>query len=116
MRFVSLAWRNVQRNRRRTALTFAAIAIGVVALTFAWSLFDGANAQMVNNMTGNYTGYIQIHTKGYSDDPTLERTFGSDQAVRFKFASIPGAIAVSPRIEARSLVSSDSNSRGILDP
>jgi putative ABC transport system permease protein len=114
MRFLSLAWRNIQRNRRRTGFTLAAICIGVTALVMGWGMFDGSNAQMIENMTGNYTGYVQIHSEGYTDDPTIERTFDAKKVEGLDPATIPGVTALSPRIEAPSLLSAGENSRGIL--
>ncbi|MGZ5781258.1 MAG: ABC transporter permease, partial [Burkholderiaceae bacterium] len=114
MRLLNLAWRNTLRNPRRTALTLVAFSVGVAALVFAWSVFDGSNAQMINNMTGNYTGYIQIHSRGYTDDPSVDRAFNVQDFSALKFNEIPGIAAVSPRIETLALISSAENSRGLI--
>src|SRR4051794_14238362 len=114
MVFVKLAWRNILRNRRRTALTVTAIAFGVAALVFTWALFDGANSQSINSMTGTFTGHVQIHHRGYTDDPSLERTFTDAQVGIGKLESIPGVVSASPRIETSVLISTDENSRGVL--
>lgn len=114
MRLLNLAGRNLLRNPRRTALTLIAFAVGVAALAFAWSVFDGSNAQMINNMTGNYTGYVQIHGRGYTDDPSVDRAFGAQDMAALKYQDIAGVAAIAPRMESMALISSDSNSRGLL--
>ncbi len=114
MRLLNLAWRNTLRNSRRTALTLIAFSVGVAALVFAWSVFDGSNAQMINNMTGNYTGYIQIHQHGYTDDPNVDHAFDAQDFSALKFEEIPGITAVAPRMEAMALVSTEANSRGLI--
>lgn len=114
MRWLDLAWRNLRRNRRRAGFTLGAVGIGVAALIVAWSLFDGSNAQMIGNMTGNYTGHLQVHGEGYTDDPTIERTFGARQADAWGLAAIPGVAGVAPRIEVPSLVGAGENSRGVV--
>jgi putative ABC transport system permease protein len=114
MVFVKLAWRNILRNRRRTALTVTAIAFGVAALVFTWALFDGANSQSINNMTGTFTGHVQIHHRGYTDDPSLEKTFADGDVDIGKIKSVPGVVSASPRIETPVLISTDENSRGVL--
>jgi ABC-type antimicrobial peptide transport system permease subunit len=48
---IALAWRNVLRNRRRSAITLSSIAIGLAAMTFLWGMIDGINTQMVQNTT-----------------------------------------------------------------
>jgi ABC-type lipoprotein release transport system permease subunit len=114
MRFVNLAWRNTLRNPRRTLLTLVAFAIGVATLVFAWSVFDGSNKQMIDNMTGNYTGYIQIHRQGYTDDPSVDRAFRAADVAAAKLKQIPGVAAFSYRMEALALLGSATNSRGLL--
>ncbi|MES2355405.1 MAG: ABC transporter permease [Pseudomonadota bacterium] len=114
MRFISLAWRNTRRNSRRTLLTLIAFATGVAALVFAWSMFDGGNAQMIDNMTGNYSGYIQIHRYGYTDDPSVDRTFSAQDTGALKLEQIPGVAALSPRMETSALISHANNTRGLL--
>lgn len=114
MRFINLAWRNMLRNARRTLLILLVFSIGVAALVFAWSVFDGSNAQMINNMTGNYTGYVQIHTRGYTDDPSVDRAFGAGDVAALKLDGIAGIAAVSQRMESVALLSSASNSRGLI--
>lgn len=114
MRFLSLAWRNIRRNPRRTVLTLTAFALGVASLVFAWSMFDGSNAQMIGNMTGNYTGHIQIHRQGYTDNPSIDLAFHPQEIAALKLESMPGIAAVSSRTEALALISSAGNSRGLL--
>lgn len=114
MRLLDQAWRNVWRNRRRAGATLAAIGLGVAALTLAWAAFDGSNAQMVDNMTGHYTGHVQIHQAGYTDDPTIERTFSAGQAAAWLLHEPPGVAAVAPRMEVPALASAGENSRGVM--
>lgn len=114
MRFVSLAWRNELRNPRRTALTIASVALGVAGLVFAWSLFDGSNEQMISSMTSNFSGFVQVHAAGYTDDPSIDRTFGEEELDPAVISATPGVVAWTGRLEAGALVSSTANSRGVL--
>ncbi len=114
MQFIKLAWRNILRNPRRTALTLSAFSLGVAALVFAWSVFDGSNAQMIGNMTGNYTGYIQVHARGYTDDPSVDRAFDAGDIAALRANEIPGVVAASTRMDTMALVSSTDNSRGLI--
>jgi len=114
MLFAKLAWRNILRNRRRTALTVIAIVIGVAALVFAWALFDGSNRQSINNMTGTFTGHVQIHRRGYTDDPSLERILAPADIDVARLAQVRGVEAVSTRLDSPVLISTDENSRGVL--
>lgn len=66
MNFVHLAWRNLLRNRRRSALTLAAIAVSSIAIL----LFGGyVNSTVLGMHTGTIrnVGHLQIMPKGYLD-------------------------------------------------
>ena len=114
MLFPKLAWRNTLRNPRRTALTVTVVAMGVAAMVFAWALFDGSNNQSINTMTGTFTGHVQIHRKGYTDDPSLDLTFSASEVDLHALAAMPGVRAAAPRLQVPVLVSGDATSRGVL--
>jgi len=114
MLLLKLAWRNLLRNSRRTALTVALIAIGVAAMAIAWAVFDGGNKQSINMMTGTFTGHVQVHLKGYTDDPGLDRTFAASEVDIARLAGVPGVRAIAPRLQTPVMISTDDNSRGVL--
>lgn len=109
-----LAWRNVLRNRRRSAITAASIAIGLAALTFVWAFIDGMNRQMIENTTRYLAGDVQVHLKGYHDDPTLDRTMPDAARVLRQVRADPAVAAASPRLEGRALASRGDKSRGVM--
>jgi ABC-type lipoprotein release transport system permease subunit len=109
-----LAWRNVLRNRRRSAITVASITIGLAALTFLWAFIDGMNRQMIENSTRYLAGDIQVHLKGYHDDPTLDLVMPQAAPTLRAVRADAGVAAASPRLEGRALASRADKSRGIL--
>jgi ABC-type lipoprotein release transport system permease subunit len=108
-----LAWRNVLRNRRRSAITTASIAIGLAAMTFLWGFTDGMNRQMVENTTRYFAGDAQVHLRGYHDDPTLDLTMQDAARVLRAAREHPGVAAASLRLEGRALASRGDKSRGV---
>src|SRR6516165_930215 len=72
MMLVPLAFRNVLRNRRRSAITISSVAIGLAAMIFLWGFTDGMNREMVDKTTRFFAGDAQVHMKGYHDDPILD--------------------------------------------
>lgn len=111
---LALAWRNVLRNRRRSAITISSIAIGLAAMTFLWAFIDGMNRQMVQNTTRYFAGDAQIHLKGYHDDPTLDLTMQDAAQVLRAVREHPEVAAVSVRMEGKALASRGDKSRGVL--
>lgn len=113
MKFLNLAWRNVRRHRRRTIITIAAISVGLAALTFLWAFIDGANHQMIDNTTRYFAGDLQVHSRGYHDDPSFDRLMPDAADVLTRVRSSGDVIAASPRLEGKALASSGEQSRGV---
>lgn len=108
-----LAWRNVARNRRRSAITVLSIAVGLAALTFVWAFIDGMNRQMIQNSTRFLAGDVQVHLKGYHDDPTLDLTMAEARPVLAAVRKDPNVEAATVRLEGKALASRGDKSRGI---
>ena len=66
----SLAWRNLWRNPRRTALTFVAIGVGVWSMIVLAAIMEAWGASAFDAAIKMLTGHGQIHAEGYLDDPT----------------------------------------------
>jgi putative ABC transport system permease protein len=111
---IALAWRNVLRNRRRSAITISSIAIGLAAMTFLWGVIDGMNGQMVRNTTRYFAGDAQIHLKGYHDDPTLDLAMQDAARLLQAAREHPEVAAASMRLEGKALASRGDKSRGVL--
>src|SRR5262245_3192861 len=101
-----IAWRNLWRGWRRSAIVMSAITVGLAAclLLIAWS--HGWLEQVVQTAVGTRLGQVAVHAEGYQANPDVDRTLGdggralADAAERF-----PGAHA-SPRVLGDGLVQS----------
>jgi putative ABC transport system permease protein len=111
---IALAWRNVLRNRRRSAITISSIAIGLAAMIFLWGFTDDMNRQMVENSTRYFAGDVQIHLRGYHDDPTLDLAMQDAAGVLRAVREHPKVAAATLRLEGRALASRGDKSRGVM--
>lgn len=115
-----IARRNVRRNRRRTAITVGALALGFVASTVMIGLSEGIVAQMIENGTDLLTGQIRVHGPGYEPERSLYSTLGGRAGVDLDqmlaaIGGVAGIEAVTPRVYAGGLVSSgEETAAGIL--
>ncbi|HSA59914.1 MAG TPA: FtsX-like permease family protein [bacterium] len=108
--FLSLALRNMFRNKKRSLITLAAVSFGLTALIFLRGFVFGAQAQMVQNITTSLTSDAQIvpaaleniyNTNGYIEDPeAIRRILRKDARIQ-DFAE---------RVIAGGIVSSATNS------
>ena len=110
---VALAWRNVRRNKRRSAITILAVTLGLAALTFLWAFLDGMNSQMVENTTRYFAGDAQVHLEGYHADQTLDLTIPDAAPVLAAVSHDLDIVAATVRLEGKALASHGDKSRGI---
>jgi putative ABC transport system permease protein len=107
-RFASLAARNVNRNRRRSAVTLAEILIGVMLVMLMYGFISGFMTLMIEDVVKVRTGALQVHRAGYVDSmdaaPTrLNMPYSPDFMARIK--AVRGVNGVSGRIMFTGLVS-----------
>ncbi len=62
---VKIAGKNLLRYQRRTLLTTALIAIGVVAVLLFIAVSSSFKSMMIGQITDSVMGHLQIHRKGY---------------------------------------------------
>ncbi len=111
---LKLAWRNIWRNRNRSLITMSAIASAVLLAVATVSLQEGVWGHLIKNLVSLYTGYAQVHAKGYWDEQTLENSFEIDKTVEQHVAATPGVNAIAHRLESFALASSGEKTRGCL--
>ncbi len=75
------SWRNLWRNRNRTAITLAAIALNTAILISTYALMDGLLTRAVSYATNLIVGEAQIHGAGYREDRSIYKTVPDPAAI-----------------------------------
>src|SRR6202158_3226514 len=117
-RLLQFAWRNLWRNRRRTAITMTAIAFGDVMLLFVACLMAGLRWQMIENGTCLVMSQIQVHAPGYYPNRPIQKTLGGRQgtdlsAMLAAITADPQIYAAAPRVYGDGLLSAAHRSAGV---
>ena len=112
--YLKLAWRNIWRNKRRTWITLAAIGFAVFFSCTMKSSQLGSYARMIDNVTRFYTGYIQVHAKGYWEEKTLDETFEAPETLQPDISKLQYVEEVAPRLESFALASYLQKTKGAL--
>ena len=121
-KMILLAWRNLWRNWRRTAIALTAIVIGLTLLVFFDAMIRGSDQAIFGNAVRIYGGNLQVHAPGYRERASrlplipLE----NQEAVMAAVREQPTVAAVAPRINTSGIVSKRGTSLGVaitaIDP
>ncbi len=103
--YLKLAIRNILRNKKRTVITILSIFIAVFLALLTRSMQLGAYAHVIDNVAGKYSGYVQVHAKGYWEDKNLDHTLLFSDSLARKIKQVKGVKAIVPRLESYSLLS-----------
>lgn len=114
MWILKMAWKNLWRNRSRTLITIAAIFFAVILSVTASSLKNGIFDNLIRNVVGFYTGYIQVHKKGYQAEQILDNSFSMSVATEEQILSQSNVSGIAPRLESFGLASFDEVTKGCM--
>ncbi|MGH9886026.1 MAG: ABC transporter permease, partial [bacterium] len=108
-----LAWRNLGRNKRRTALTTAAGVFAMLLSMLNLAVSDGSHERWVDHAVRLYPGHFEVSLADYREYRTLDYALPLDDATRGVLDEIADSLPRSaasgwaPRLEAFGLISAD---------
>jgi putative ABC transport system permease protein len=112
LQMMRMAWRNLWRNGRRTVLTLASIAFGLLLAILLTAMQDRNWADMIDLAARMGGGHVTVQNAGLLDSPTLDKTVTGTGAIADRARRDPGVTRVVVRIVGPTLVSTAANSRG----
>jgi len=110
---LKLAWRNIWRHRRRSLLTFAAVAFAATVLEFFVSLQLSSYDAAIEGSVRMFTGHVQLQAKGYLERPQMRRALDDIESIRALAESEPLVESATSRAYAFSLISSTDRTYGV---
>ena len=110
---LTLSWRNLWRNHRRTGIMLGAIVVGVWAMIFMTALMRGMVDDMLNQGIRNLPGHIQVQHPAFLDDPSVVNSIAEpDDEFRARLDQL-GAASWATRIRVPAVIASERETRGI---
>ncbi len=107
---VWLALRNLGRELRRSALTAAAMTLGLALLILSRTLADGGHEDWIDSGVRLGSGHVVFNAPGFRDSESLEDRLSPDQVAAsiaaVQRSEVPGGEVTSVRITTRGLASS----------
>jgi putative ABC transport system permease protein len=105
---LSIAVRNLIRQRTRALLTLASVGIGVVSLILAAGFIDDILFQLREATIHSQLGHFEVFAPGYVDagrrEP-LAHTLADSRAAIEAMRAIPGVATIAPRLSFSGLLS-----------
>jgi ABC-type lipoprotein release transport system permease subunit len=109
---LALAWRNLWRNGRRTAITLGAVILSTVVLIVGQALMRGLLTGAVGNATNLSVGQAQIHAPGYLRERSFYDAIAHPEAVVRRLEA--AGLSAAPRSYGYGLAAAHARSAGAL--
>jgi putative ABC transport system permease protein len=110
---VSLAWKNLWRNKLRSAVIITAIAIGIIGGVISNGLMTGMADQRINSAIANEVSNIQIQNPRFLLNHEIQYTLPSKTNWVEALSKYPEVKGVSSRLDCQAMASSASAGAGI---
>lgn len=107
---LAMAWRNLGRNRRRTAINLCAIAFATMTMIFMTGMQAGSYDQMIDSSVRMQTGHLQVQAAGYLENEDINLTVDGPDRVYAALDAQPGVIGAVARVTTGMLVAKGDSS------
>jgi ABC-type lipoprotein release transport system permease subunit len=109
-----MAWRNVWRDKRRSAITIAALAVAAGSTVWFMGWGDGFTEKMAEDTVKSGVGHVVVEPKGFEKDPQIEKYIADPAPVVAVVEETKGVKTWAPRVEVRGLATTPENSMGAV--
>jgi putative ABC transport system permease protein len=111
---LTLAWRNLRRNRRRTLLSAGGIGFASALLVFVASMQTSQYQLMLRASVNSGTGFMQVQASGYLDEPRMWLVVPDPALAMARLRDETRITAVTSRSEGFALLASAAHAQGAL--
>ena len=110
---VTLAWRNVWRNRLRSFIMMASMIFGLFGVVLMVGLVRAMTVNMVENAIKYQTAHLQIHNPGFMVNEELAAWLPEADRLADAIRALPGVAAVAVRQVVNGMMASAATTRGV---
>ncbi len=110
---LSISWRNVWRSKTRSTVILLAIALGMFTGVFNYAFYNGMALQRIKSAISTEASHIQIHSKGYLEDPDEKNFIANAEGLAQQIALSDSIKATCARFITQGMIQSPSTSSGI---
>jgi ABC-type lipoprotein release transport system permease subunit len=110
---VTLAWRNVWRNRLRSFIMMAAMVFGLLGVVLMVGFVRATTVNMVENAIKYQTAHLQIHNPDFLVNEELAAWLPEAEQLAQDIRKQPGVAAVAVRQVVNGMMASAATTRGV---
>ena len=110
---LAIAWKNVWRNKTRSFIVIASIAIGVFAGVFTMAAMNSSVVQRIEAAVNEELSHIQVNNKEFRSSSDIQDFIQNYPAVDSAVSALQGVIATTGRIIIRGIASTSAKSMGV---
>ena len=114
LKLVSLAWRNLWRQKRRTILTLISIAFGGFMAVMMTATQDRSFADFIDTAARLGSGHVTLQNPEYQDKPTLTRSLTGADEERATALAEEHVVKAVDRVSGQTMLSTATDSFGAL--
>lgn len=107
-----MAWRNLWRNRRRTALTLVAISFGMFLAILMTATQDRSFADMIDTAARMRSGHVAVQHPAQQDAPSLSNTLPDATGLAQVLSGADGVERAAVRISGPAMLATAGQSYG----
>ena len=111
---LSLAWRNLWRNPRRTLLSAGAVTFMVSLLIFVMSMQLGSYDSMVDHAASVMNGHAQVQREDYIDEPRVRFVLDNAETLAEELRNQNGVRSATARAMSSALAAKDEATFGAM--
>jgi putative ABC transport system permease protein len=111
---LTIAWRNVWRNRKRSGVIISAIAFGLWAGLLISGMMYGMGTEMVNSAMSDRIAHVQIHRAGFLAHRDIKLVIPDGERVLEEVRSVPVVRSAAGRSVVTAMATSPTTSLGVV--
>jgi ABC-type lipoprotein release transport system permease subunit len=112
MPLVSMSWRNLWRQKRRTAITLSSIALACFLAVIMIGVNDANWEEVINTAARMGGGHVTVQHRDYEEKPSPSRTVRQTAALVERLRALPHVTHALPRIVGQVMLATTTDSLG----
>jgi ABC-type lipoprotein release transport system permease subunit len=107
-----LAWRNLWRRKRRTAITVVSIAVGLGLCLFFTGISDGMYGKLIAMAVRSGSGHLVVENRAYRNDQVAKNSINVGHELLRAVRSVPDLEGYSLRVSGPGMISTSHGTVG----